>query len=120
MSKIFANKLQIDVNNLLFMYNGNRINKELTFEEQPNSFDKKRNQINVLVSGNYNKDYINYIIKNDLLNKGKEILSKHLDGRKYIESKVNEWILFIMEDFENYFEEKYPYYNLFLFLYLFK
>ena len=111
----FANKVKIDVNNLLFIYNGNQINKELTFEEQANSFDKIRNQINVLVSENFNKDNINNIIKNDLLKKGKEILSKHLDGRKYTEPKVNEWILIIMDEFEQYFEEKYPSYNLFLF-----
>ena len=36
----------------------------------------------------------------DLSEKGKEILSKHLDGRIYKESKICEWINLILNDSE--------------------
>ena len=36
----FAIKIQIDLNKLFFLYNGNQIDKELTFEKQINEKDK--------------------------------------------------------------------------------
>ena len=54
-------------------------------------------------------------ISTELEKKAKEILEKHLDGRNYIESKIDNWINLILNDIENYFKEKYPSYNLFAF-----
>ncbi len=45
----FAVKADININSLLFMYGGNKINYELTFKKQANSIDNKCNQMNVLV-----------------------------------------------------------------------
>ena len=55
----------------------------------------------------------------DLSEKGKEILSKHLDGRIYKESKIYEWINLILNDSENYFKNKYPLYNIFVYCAIF-
>ena len=32
----------------MFLYNGNKVNLELTFNEQANSLDKERNEMNIL------------------------------------------------------------------------
>ena len=46
----FATKINIDLNSLLFIYNGNNItNYNLTFYQLANLDDKKRNKINILV-----------------------------------------------------------------------
>ena len=45
----FSSKLGININMLYFLYNGNQINLQLTFEKQANSLDNKRNQMNILV-----------------------------------------------------------------------
>ena len=45
----FSSKININLNFLYFLYNGNQINLELTFKEQVNSFDNNRNQMNILV-----------------------------------------------------------------------
>ena len=44
-----ATKIDININSLLFIYNGNKINYELTFKQQTNSIDNNRNQMNILV-----------------------------------------------------------------------
>ena len=40
-------------NNLIFLYGGNKINLDLTFNQICNQIDKQRNKINILV---YNKN----------------------------------------------------------------
>ena len=45
----YASKINLNINSLLFIYGGNQINLEFTFEDQANSFDKERNQMNILV-----------------------------------------------------------------------
>ena len=44
----YGSKTQINIEKYLF--NGNQINMEQTFEKQANGVDKKRSQMNVLVS----------------------------------------------------------------------
>ena len=48
----FKNKISKD--NLLFIYGGKIVNKELTFEQQVNELDKSREKMNILVYDNYN------------------------------------------------------------------
>lgn len=115
----YGTKVQINIEKYLFLYNGNQINMEKTFEKQANAIDIKRNQMNVLVSEikgeeKRKKDKI----KDDLIQKGKEILKIHLDGRSYKEPKVNDWILNIINDFEQYFYQKYSSYHLFTFCFV--
>ena len=45
----YSSKINININSLLFIYGGNQINLELSFNEQSNSFDKERNEMNILV-----------------------------------------------------------------------
>ena len=52
----FATKIDKNVNSLIFIYNGNKINYELTFKKQSNSMDNARNQMNVLVYQNENDE----------------------------------------------------------------
>lgn len=44
-----AAKMNMNMNSLLFLYGGNKINYEFTFIEQANSIDNNRNQMNILV-----------------------------------------------------------------------
>jgi len=49
--KINTNKEnKITNDKLVYLYNGNEINKELTFKEQANEIDKERKKINLLVN----------------------------------------------------------------------
>ena len=50
----FATKIETNLNSLLFIYNGNKINYKLTFKQQANSIDNENNQMNLLVYLNEN------------------------------------------------------------------
>ena len=71
--KDIINKFLIKVNkernnnNLYYIYNGNPINKELTFIEQANSLDKYRKTMNVIVNSNFEEN-----------NNKNEIISKEI------------------------------------------
>ena len=45
----FASKIDIDMNLLNFLYESNKVNLNLSFEQQANSNDKDRNEMNILV-----------------------------------------------------------------------
>ena len=47
--KRYGNKLQIDINNLQFLYNGSLINLKLKYIEIANNYDKERKIISILV-----------------------------------------------------------------------
>ena len=113
--KSFATKAQIDSSKSTFLYNGAQLDMKSSFNKQANNFDKNRKQMNIVVTENQEKDSPKEIMRKDLMKKGEEILKRHLDGRGYKEEKVNEWIKTINEDFEKYFYEKYPKFNLFVF-----
>ena len=51
----FANKVQKNINSLLFLYGGNQLNFQLKFKEQASIIDKERNEMKVLVYKN--EDY---------------------------------------------------------------
>ena len=56
--KRYAQIINLDIDNLIFIYSGNIINIELKYKEQINEEDKIRNEINILVYEN-NKTIIN-------------------------------------------------------------
>ena len=65
----FAVKVKKDINVLLFLYNGQEVNQEKTYEQIINSTDKQRNAMNVVVYE------INQTYKtNQTLAKSKEII----------------------------------------------
>ena len=47
--KRYAQIINIDIDNLIFIYSGNIITGELKYEEQINEEDKSRNEVNILV-----------------------------------------------------------------------
>jgi len=63
----FLIKIKSKKNNLYYLYNGSKINFELTFNEQANDLDKNRKQMNILVNKNDETKIIN-----------KEIISKDI------------------------------------------
>ena len=91
-------------------FNGDKLDLKLTFEKIT-----KDNKITILAVDDNKNDNKEDIIEEECKKKGKEILQKHLDGRSYKESKVDEWINRILEEFIIYFKQNYPSYNIFLF-----
>ena len=47
--KKFLSKIEEKEDNYYYLYNGNSINKELTFDEQANEIDKNRKKMNIIV-----------------------------------------------------------------------
>ena len=57
----FISKLGLNKNNIVLIYNGDKINNDLTFIEQANENDKINNEMNILV---YNiTEYNNSLVK---------------------------------------------------------
>ena len=54
----YANKINININSLIFLYGGNQLNFNLNFNEQANIIDKEKNEMKVLVYKNENNEYI--------------------------------------------------------------
>ena len=52
----YATKVQRNINSLLFLYGGNQLNLELSFEEQANSIDVSNNEMKVLVYTKENEE----------------------------------------------------------------
>jgi len=65
----FINELQLDKSKIYhYIYNGNIINKDLTFEEQANNEDKTECKMNIIVVDEMNK------IKNENIKESEEII----------------------------------------------
>ena len=54
----YANKIERNINSLVFLYGGNRINFESKFKEQANSIDRDNKKMSVLVYKNENDEFI--------------------------------------------------------------
>ncbi len=56
--KRYSILIGINIHNIYFLYNGNKINENLNFNEIANSEDKRRNIMNILVfkNDNYQKE----------------------------------------------------------------
>ena len=65
----FSEKIKIDINIIYFIYGSDRINLELTFEQQANEIDKERNIMNILV---YEKEKTSVV--NDGIVKSRDII----------------------------------------------
>ena len=48
----YSNKIERNINSLVFLYSGNQINFQLCFKDQANSIDKERNEMKILVYKN--------------------------------------------------------------------
>ena len=54
----YGTKIGINLNSLLFLYGGNQLNLDLSFNEHANSLDKKNNLMNILVYKNESNDFV--------------------------------------------------------------
>ena len=86
----YISKINMNLNSIYFLYGGNQINLELTFNEQANEMDKGRKEMNILVYKNeeeerfkcpkcgetLNLDILDNIIKNNQNDLLKEIKSQ--------------------------------------------
>ena len=56
MFKKFATKAEKNINSFLFLYGGDQLNLDLTFDTQATSLDKENHEMKVLAYGNYGKE----------------------------------------------------------------
>ena len=100
----FSNKINININKLIFIYGGGKVYKELTLENQANDIDLVNKSMNILVYkiefSQTGKIEINteQNLLNELKNKIYLILVKYLEDREYIENKVANWIQAILNE----------------------
>lgn len=98
------------------MYEGGKVQKELTLKNQVNKIDKKNKSMNILVYKIEDLETEKIDINNEinlvyeLKNKIYLILVKYLEDREYIENKATNWIQAILNEinplFLNYKEYK--------------
>ena len=106
----YANKIEKNINSLIFLYGGNLINFQKSFNEQATLVDKQRNEMKILVYKNeddelkcpkcgekikFNKEKINNIILainnlNDTINGAKLIIQNIIDTSAVTNSKYFE------------------------------
>ena len=60
----YVKKIKQNLDSLLFLYEGNQINFELTFENQANSVDKTKNEMKILVCKQQNNNIVSSKFKN--------------------------------------------------------
>ena len=122
--KKYEKKVEIDINKVYLLYNGNKVNEELSFEELANKEDKMMNMMDIIINEinnntiiennvekKMNKENENYIIggieiKEEDLNKEIRILNSFEQNKR--ENK-EEGILEDEEDEEN--EDDYKFEN---------
>ena len=82
--KNYSTKINKNMNSLLFLYEGNKINYELSFKEQANSIDRNNHLMKILVykyndKNNLNSEKLDEIILSNNNNLG--ILNRNLLGK---------------------------------------
>ena len=64
----FLIKIENKENNLYYLYNGTKINYELTFNEQANDIDKNRKKMNIIVTKSEDaQNIIKEIVSKDVI-----------------------------------------------------
>ena len=81
----FLSKIQTDISELDFIYNGNKINEKQSFDKIASSIDKKRNIINISV---------------EEINKNNIIIENSLNSKEIICPQCNENIIFKINDYK--------------------
>ena len=99
----FANKIERNVNSLIFLYGGSNLNFQLSFKELANIIDKERNEMNVLVYKNLNEfacpkcgEKIN--LNNEKINDIKSSIQKINDAVKDAKLMIESTIKISSED----------------------
>ena len=81
----FCQKIELKSDDMVFLYGGKFIDKNLTFIELANSIDKKRKIISIVVNDILNKDN-----NSELLKENKELKEKLNEANKTIEELKKE------------------------------
>ena len=101
----FLRKIKYKENNLYYLYNGTKINYELTFNEQANIIDKNRKQMNIIINKNDEIKIINkkIISKYIICHMCKENVLIIFDNFKinFHDCKNNHKIIKTLSEFEN-------------------
>ena len=61
--KNYSNKINKNMDSLIFLYEGNKVNFDLSFEEQANNIDRNNHEMKILVDKNDNNIVINNNLK---------------------------------------------------------
>ena len=119
----FVSKIELDINNIYFLYSGNKINSQLTFSEIINDIDKERKIISIIVS-DLNSDIIKSMFP--ICKECKEKVSLEINNYKFsYECKNGHLIKMLINEYEDnqiitnsenieenkYNEDKYNKYN---------
>ena len=81
----FLSKIQSDISQLSFIYNGNKINEKQSFDKKASSIDKKRNIINIAV---------------EELNKNNIMIENSINSKEIICPKCNENTILKIKDYK--------------------
>lgn len=120
----FGSKINYDINKLIFLYAGEKLNLQKTFKEQANSFDASKKEMNVLAYKIEDDETKQIENKSDLDPKFEEevekikdklnnILNKFLADRKYVKDKITNWRDAIMKECETFFSSYSKEYTIF-------
>ena len=93
----FATKVDININSLLFIYGGGKINYELTYKQQANSMDNNTNLMKILVYKNDNDglkcqkcgEIIHLPIIDNLIKYNNEQADKLIEMKNQIDNMIN-------------------------------
>ena len=77
--KIYATKIEIDINKEYLLYNDNKVNEELSCEELENSEDKIMNMMNIIINEINNSS----IIEDNIETKMNKENENFIIGNKY-------------------------------------
>ena len=78
----FSQKVQKNKDDLCFLYGGNVVNVNTTFNGLANSIDKKRKIITIIATNNYAGNNSNLILENKQLKEKLEIVNKEINEQK--------------------------------------
>ena len=95
----FVSKIELDINNIYFLYSGNKINSQLTFSEIINDIDKDRKIISIIVN-DLNSDIIKSMFP--ICKECKEKVSLEINNYKFsYECKNGHMIKMLINEYED-------------------
>ena len=96
----FAVKAEKNFNSLLFLYGGNQLNLDLTFEAQATSMDKTKNEMKVLVHTNESDNFV-FPKGGENINLNSEKIDEIITSFNNIKDTINDAKLFIENIIKN-------------------
>ena len=88
--KSYSIKINRNMNSLLFLYEGNKVNYELSFKEQANEIDRNNNQMKILVSKCDEKNNLNCEKLNEKILSNNKIKDNIINNKFQIDNIIKE------------------------------